>query len=74
MSETAETARPLEYQRVTDCAGRTWQYKTYTGPGGAVKSWLTLPDELAPEGTAQYTVHFPGVIVITPSERVTVTG
>ena len=61
-----------EHREMTDCAGRTWKYQVYTGPGGDPKFWLTLPDELAPDGTAQYTVHFPGVIAVSPSERVTV--
>ena len=60
-----------EHQEVKDCAGRTWKYKIYIGPGENPKFWLTLPDELAPAGTGEYTVHFPGIIAISPSERVT---
>lgn len=55
-----------EGAKFQDRAGRQWEYANYLSPTGPA-FWITIPNELAPDGTANYTVHFDGVLATTAS-------
>lgn len=57
--------------RVTDRAGRTWQYANYQSRSGPA-FWLELPEEFWPPGTGNYACHFDGNIGMTTAQHVTI--
>ena len=54
-------------RKFTDRKGRTWEYRVYNSPSGPA-FWLTLPEEFWPLGTANYTVHFDGVMAVSQED------